>query len=85
MGDYQGKCDDCGEGYICQQSHAEAISKEYARGLKDGQSHIGSNAAGLSCPFCKDNDFDSIGLKSHLSYGHCEVFEATELAARPPW
>lgn len=41
--------------------------------------------ASLTCPFCQDTDFDAIGLKSHLSYGHCEMFEAVKLAARPPW
>jgi hypothetical protein len=34
----------------------------------------------LECPFCKDSDFDDIGLKLHLLRGHCEAFEAV-----PDW
>jgi hypothetical protein len=29
------------------------------------------------CPFCKEGDFDLIGLKSHFMRGWCEVFNAT--------
>jgi len=28
----------------------------------------------IQCPFCKENDFDFIGLKNHLLSGHCEDF-----------
>lgn len=28
----------------------------------------------ISCPFCKESDFDLVGLKSHLVNGDCEVF-----------
>ncbi len=31
----------------------------------------------LECPFCKDTNFDGIGLKYHLEAGHCEPYEAT--------
>ena len=31
----------------------------------------------MTCPFCGENDFDAIGLKSHL-LNWCEVFETTE-------
>ena len=34
------------------------------------------------CPFCKDRDFDMIGLKGHLEYGDCEVFEKVEIRKR---
>jgi hypothetical protein len=30
------------------------------------------------CPFCHEEDFDLIGLKSHLLNGNCPVFEDTE-------
>lgn len=30
------------------------------------------------CPFCKQEDFDLVGLKSHLLHGDCEIFEKTE-------
>lgn len=33
----------------------------------------------ISCPFCGEADFDLIGLKIHLTRGHCEAYE--ELAA----
>lgn len=26
----------------------------------------------ISCPFCKEPDFDLVGLKIHLLSGHCE-------------
>jgi len=28
----------------------------------------------IQCPFCKETDFDLIGLKNHLLSGHCEDF-----------
>lgn len=30
----------------------------------------------VSCPYCDEDDFDLIGLKSHL-LNHCVVFEST--------
>ena len=33
----------------------------------------------LVCPFCKEDDFDLIGLKTHLWCNHCEVFNKTEV------
>jgi len=32
----------------------------------------------ISCPFCKEDDFDLIGLKGHLLNGRCEVFNLTD-------
>jgi hypothetical protein len=32
----------------------------------------------ISCPFCKEADFDEIGLKMHLLKGQCDAFEAVE-------
>ena len=32
----------------------------------------------IKCPFCKDQDFDLMGLKYHLLEGYCEVFSHTE-------
>ncbi len=32
----------------------------------------------ISCPFCKEDDFDLIGLKTHLLNGRCEVFNVTD-------
>lgn len=37
-----------------------------------------SKAAGLVCPFCRDDDFDAVGLKYHLTHGKCQAFEAVE-------
>jgi len=31
----------------------------------------------LTCPFCKEDGFDTIGLKSHLIKGDCEIFNNT--------
>ena len=36
----------------------------------------------VCCPFCGEEDFDLIGLKSHLQHGDCEPFENTELMSR---
>lgn len=32
----------------------------------------------LTCPFCKEQDFDAIGLKQHLLVGWCEAFNKVE-------
>ena len=37
----------------------------------------------IRCPFCKEDDFDLIGLKSHLEKGHCSVYEETETYTFP--
>lgn len=29
----------------------------------------------VTCPFCGEEDFDLIGLKLHLSLGHCDEYE----------
>jgi hypothetical protein len=29
----------------------------------------------VSCPWCKEDDFDLQGLKFHLEHGHCEEYE----------
>ena len=31
----------------------------------------------IFCPFCKEGDFDLIGLKNHLLSGHCKIFDET--------
>jgi len=32
----------------------------------------------INCPWCGDTDYDLPGLKSHISRGHCEAYEACE-------
>ena len=32
----------------------------------------------MSCPFCGEDDFDLVGLKSHLVHGDCDEFNKTE-------
>ena len=32
----------------------------------------------LQCPFCKETEFDAIGLKQHLINGWCESFVKVE-------
>lgn len=34
----------------------------------------------MICPFCKDDGFDKIGLKHHLTAGHCDDFNAIAFA-----
>jgi len=36
----------------------------------------------LTCPFCKEADFDAIGLKNHLISGGCDVFEEVSVIER---
>jgi hypothetical protein len=40
----------------------------------------------ISCPFCGGKDFDEVGLKIHLTRGHCDVFEevSTEIPTTMP-
>ena len=33
----------------------------------------------ISCPFCKEDDFDLIGLKIHLIQGQCKEFNVIEI------
>lgn len=30
------------------------------------------------CPFCKETDFDLVGLKHHFDNGYCDVFNAVD-------
>lgn len=32
----------------------------------------------ITCPFCKEDDFDAIGLKLHLREGGCDIYNDTE-------
>lgn len=32
----------------------------------------------ITCPFCKEDDFDAIGLKLHLREGGCDAYNDTE-------
>ena len=34
----------------------------------------------IYCPFCGDNDFDHIGLKIHLTSGHCDEFSELDVS-----
>ncbi len=34
------------------------------------------------CPFCNEDDFDLLGLKSHLLNGDCEPFNRLSLITR---
>lgn len=36
----------------------------------------------IACPFCREDDFDVVGLKLHLTAGHCDVFNATANCSR---
>jgi hypothetical protein len=32
------------------------------------------------CPWCKDKDFDEVGLKLHVINGHCDAFNALDVS-----
>jgi hypothetical protein len=34
-------------------------------------------ASDIICPFCKEKDFDLIGLKYHFEMGYCTVYNDT--------
>lgn len=36
----------------------------------------------ISCPFCKEDDFDLIGLKIHLESGWCEKYNSIDVNER---
>jgi len=36
----------------------------------------------VTCPFCDEEDFDLVGLKSHLVNGDCEEFNKVPLPNR---
>jgi hypothetical protein len=33
----------------------------------------------VECPFCGEKDFDKVGLKIHLTRGHCEKYEEIDI------
>ena len=35
------------------------------------------NKHGITCPFCKEEDFDLVGLKHHSGAGYCATFNET--------
>jgi RecJ-like exonuclease len=35
-----------------------------------------NTSSDIICPFCKEGDFDLIGLKSHLEHGDCEKYNS---------
>lgn len=38
-----------------------------------------SDAELVNCPFCKETEFDLIGLKHHLISNCCPIFEEIEI------
>jgi len=38
----------------------------------------------IICPFCKEGDFDLIGLKHHLIH-YCESYKSTENICNTEW
>ena len=37
------------------------------------------------CPFCKETEFDLIGLKLHINNGHCDKFNDLEVPRGMFW
>lgn len=49
----------------------------------DSQTESGgvvSSTDWLACPWCKDTDFDDVGLKLHITSGHCDAFNNLSVA-----
>jgi len=44
-----------------------------------------NNPDDIICPFCKEENFDLIGLKSYLSNGDCETYNNLENTERIKW
>ena len=40
---------------------------------------VNESSESLCCPFCKEDDFDLIGLKGHLIQGRCKEFNVIEI------
>jgi hypothetical protein len=40
----------------------------------DNLQELESDTSDKVCPFCKEGDFDLVGLKSHISNGDCEAY-----------
>lgn len=68
------------EGLECQKvselaempcEHLWRIGEEIAKYAKVGAGED------ITCPFCRETDFDTIGLKHHLLSDHCNDFDAT--------
>ena len=63
--------------------HPDATGNPYTLGddyeaKEDGvYAVIKPDSSDLSCPFCKESDFDLVGLKIHLERGYCEPFNNT--------
>ena len=51
----------------------EVVPREEAKGMKNHKDQVELK----SCPFCKEEDFDLIGLKHHFGSGYCDVFNKT--------
>ena len=32
----------------------------------------------VECPFCLDTGFDLMGLRHHITHGHCDVYNNTK-------
>ena len=61
---------------VCMSLEKEALVSELA--AIDAQATADATRQDIVCPFCEEEDFDLIGLKSHLLKGHCDDFEKTE-------
>ena len=59
-------------------SHAMNNAKKQNRATNG----VGSGEL-VSCPFCGENDFDQVGLKMHLSFGHCDNYNALSVGKKP--
>jgi len=55
-------------GYLASESDAASLNQEMI--VKEENNYV-------ICPFCKEDDFDLIGLKHHYEQGHCDVYNET--------
>lgn len=61
----------------------KAFSKwEENRKKSDGDYAAPGTASDTACPFCGENSFDLLGLKSHLEHGDCEKYNCIDLLRR---
>jgi hypothetical protein len=59
------------------------MTKEtWARDAKELRRLLVSGCTTIVCPFCKENDFDLGGLKTHLEHGDCQPYNTTETYRR---
>ena len=66
-----------------EMSHDPAdftLASETATAPDKGQVGVVGSGDLLACPWCKDTDFDEVGLKLHILNGHCDSYNELSIS-----